>query len=150
MTSNVRDNFGNLLSQAGRNWRRALDLRLRPFGLTDATWLPLLQLSRAETPMRQKDLAEALFLDSSSVVRLLDALQTSGFIERREHPEDRRVKTIVLTEAAQGVLAQVNQVAAEVRKQVLSGLSDEELEVASRVMRSISASIDLPETEETA
>lgn len=148
MSSNVRDNFGNLLSQAGRNWRRALDLRLRPFGLTDATWLPLLQLSRAEKPMRQKDLAEALFLDSSSVVRLLDALQTAGFIERREHPEDRRVKTIVLTAAAQGVLDQVNQVAAEVRKQVLSGLSDEELEVASRVMRNISALVDLPETEE--
>ncbi len=148
MSSSVRDNFGNLLGQASRQWRRALDLRLRPFGLTDATWLPLLQLSRASAPMRQKDLAEALSLDSSSVVRLLDALQASGFIERREHPEDRRVKTIVLTEAAQAVLANVKDVAREVRQQVLSGLTDEELEVASRVMRNISASLDLPETED--
>jgi MarR family transcriptional regulator, transcriptional regulator for hemolysin len=148
MTSNVRDNFGNVLGQASRQWRRALDLRLRPFGLTDATWLPLLQLSRAEAPMRQKDLAEALFLDSSSVVRLLDALQASGFIERREHPEDRRVKTIILTDAAQAVLANVEQVAREVRHQVLSGLTDEELEVASKVMRNISAALDLPEQED--
>lgn len=144
MSSNVRDNFGNVLGQASRQWRRALDLRLRPFGLTDATWLPLLQLSRADAPMRQKDLAEALFLDSSSVVRLLDALQANGFIERREHPEDRRVKTIILTQAAQDVLTKVNQVASEVRYQVLSGLSDEELEVASRVMRNISAALDEP------
>ncbi len=144
MSSNVRDNFGNVLGQASRQWRRALDLRLRPFGLTDATWLPLLQLSRADAPMRQKDLAEALFLDSSSVVRLLDALQANGFIERREHPEDRRVKTIILTQAAQEVLTKVNQVASEVRYQVLSGLSDEELEVASRVMRNISAALDEP------
>ncbi|MGI2031605.1 MarR family winged helix-turn-helix transcriptional regulator [Rhizobium panacihumi] len=148
MTSNVRDNFGNVLGQASRQWRRALDLRLRPFGLTDATWLPLLQLSRASAPMRQKDLAEALFLDSSSVVRLLDALQASGFIERREHPEDRRVKTIILTDAAHEVLTKVNQVASEVRYQVLSGLSDEELEVASRVMRNISAALDEPQAED--
>jgi MarR family transcriptional regulator for hemolysin len=148
MSSNVRDNFGNVLGQAARQWRRALDLRLRPFGLTDATWLPLLQLSRASAPMRQKDLAEALFLDSSSVVRLLDALQANGFIERREHPEDRRVKTIILTEAAQEVLTKVNQVAKEVRYQVLLGLTDEELEVASRVMRNISAALDEPQPED--
>lgn len=148
MSSNVRDNFGNVLGQASRQWRRALDLRLRPFGLTDATWLPLLQLSRADAPMRQKDLAEALFLDSSSVVRLLDALQASGFIERREHPEDRRVKTIILTDAAHEVLTKVNQVASEVRYQVLSGLTDEELEVASRVMRNISAALDEPQPED--
>lgn len=148
MTSNVRDNFGNVLGQASRQWRRTLDLRLRPFGLTDATWLPLLQLSRAKEPMRQKDLAEALFLDSSSVVRLLDALQASGFIERREHPDDRRVKTVMLTDAAQEVLATVEKVTREVRNHVLSGLTDEELEVASRVMRNISESLDLPEQEE--
>ncbi|MGE7368098.1 MarR family winged helix-turn-helix transcriptional regulator [Neorhizobium sp. NPDC001467] len=146
--SNVRDNFGNLLAQAGRQWRRTLDLRLRPFGLTDATWLPLLQLSRADGPMRQKDLAEALFLDSSSVVRLLDALQASGFIERREHPEDRRVKTIVLTDAAQSVLANVEEVARQVREEVLSGVSDEELEVASRVMRNICSAGELPEPDQ--
>lgn len=148
MSSNVRDNFGNVLGQASRQWRRALDLRLRPYGLTDATWLPLLQLSRASAPMRQKDLAEALFLDSSSVVRLLDALQANGFIERREHPEDRRVKTILLTEAAQEVLKKVNQIASEVRQQVLSGLTDEELEVASRVMRNISTALDEPQPED--
>lgn len=148
MSANVRDNFGNVLGQASRQWRRALDLRLRPFGLTDATWLPLLQLSRAQAPMRQKDLAEALFLDSSSVVRLLDALQASGFIERREHAEDRRVKTIVLTAAARDVLTNVEQVARDVRHQVLSGLTDEELEVASRVMRNISAALDETQAED--
>jgi MarR family transcriptional regulator for hemolysin len=40
--------------------------------------------------MRQKDLAASLSLDSSSVVRLLDALQNSGLIERREEAADRR------------------------------------------------------------
>ena len=71
-----------------RQWRRAVDRRLQPFGLTEATWLPLIHLARAPAPVRQKDLAASLLLDGSSVVRLIDTLQESGFVERSEG-EDR-------------------------------------------------------------
>ena len=48
------------IALASRQWRRAVNLRLGAYGLTEATWLPLLHLSRAEEPMRQKELAAAL------------------------------------------------------------------------------------------
>src|SRR5215469_9761990 len=89
-----RDGFGSLIARAARQWRRAVDRRLQPFGLTEATWLPLIYLARAQAPMRQKDLAAALGLDGSSVVRLLDALEASGLIERHEVGADRRAKII--------------------------------------------------------
>src|SRR5471032_1583146 len=100
MTTNrqqLRDGLGSLIALLGRQWRRAVDRRLQPFGLTEATWLPLVHLARAPVPMRQKDLAASLVLDGSSVVRLLDALEAAGLIERREESGDRRAKTIVLT-----------------------------------------------------
>jgi MarR family transcriptional regulator for hemolysin len=106
---------------------------MRPFGLTEATWLPLLRLARAPAPMRQKDLASSLSLDGSSVVRLLDALQTSGLIERREDGGDRRAKTIVLTELGRSTVAKVESVAQQVRDDALTGLTDEELATASHV-----------------
>src|SRR5579862_2094807 len=93
----LRDGFGSLVARAARQWRRAVDRRLQPFGLTEATWLPLIYVARSSEPMRQKDLAAALALDGSSVVRLLDALETAGHIERREEGADRRAKTIGLT-----------------------------------------------------
>jgi MarR family transcriptional regulator, transcriptional regulator for hemolysin len=96
----LRDGFGTLVARAARQWRRAVDRNLQPFGLTEATWLPLIYIARAPVPMRQKDLAAALTLDGSSVVRLLDALETSGLIERREGDPDRRAKTIALTARA--------------------------------------------------
>ena len=65
-----RDAFGALLSRSYRQWRRAADLRLQPFDLTEATWLPLVYIARASTPPRQKDLAASMFVDNSSVVRL--------------------------------------------------------------------------------
>ena len=107
---------------------------MRPFSLTEATWLPLLRLARAAAPMRQKELAASLSLDGSSVVRLLDALQAAGLIERREDDGDRRAKAIVLTPLGRETVAKVESVAQQVREDALTGLTDEDLATASRVL----------------
>lgn len=135
--ADASEGFGRLVAQTARHWRRALDLRLRPFGLTEATWLPLLYLSRTVTPMRQKDLAAALSLDDSSVVRLLDALQTAGMVERRDDPTDRRVKTIHLTDPAFKTIEQVEAVSATVRAEILSGITEDHLAIAADVLQTI-------------
>jgi MarR family transcriptional regulator for hemolysin len=133
----LQDGFGALVSSAARQWRRAVDRRLRPFGLSEATWLPLIYLARAAGPMRQKDLAAALTLDGSSVVRLLDALEASGLIERGEENTDRRAKLISITAQGWSIIEQVEIVARDVRNATLGGLSDDDLRVATRVLDSI-------------
>ena len=130
----IRAGFGTQVSQTARLWRRAVDQRMRPFGLTEATWLPLLRLARVAAPMRQKDLAASLSLDGSSVVRLLDALQAAGLIERREDDGDRRAKAIMLTPLGRETVAKVESVAQQVREDALTGLSDDDLATASRVL----------------
>jgi MarR family transcriptional regulator for hemolysin len=130
----LRDGFASLIARAGRQWRRAVDRRLQPFGLTEATWLPLIHLARAPVPMRQKDLAASLVLDGSSVVRLLDALETAGLIERREGSGDRRAKTIALTPLGLSIIDQVEAASREVRNAVLVGLSSEDIEIATGVL----------------
>jgi|SRR5271154_3457920 MarR family transcriptional regulator, transcriptional regulator for hemolysin len=133
----VRAGFGAQVAQAARLWRRVVDHRMRPFGLTEATWLPLLHLARGPAPMRQKELAASLSLDSSSVVRLLDALETAGLIERREDDADRRAKAIVLTRLGRTTVAKVERIADQVRGDALIGLSDEELATASHVLEHV-------------
>jgi MarR family transcriptional regulator, transcriptional regulator for hemolysin len=133
-TSDPRTGFGALVSQTARRWRRAVNQKLQPFGLTEATWLPLIRLARAPKPMRQKELAASLSLDNSSVVRLLDGLETAGLIERRDDAEDRRAKAIVLTAAGRKTVDRVEKVAREIRDDALGGLSDREVETASRVL----------------
>ena len=120
---------------------------MRPFGLTEATWLPLLHLARAPTAMRQKELAASLSLDSSSVVRLLDALQAAGLIERREDDRDRRAKAIILTPLGRATVEKVERVARQVRGEAIAGLSDEELATASDVLDRVCATL-APMTDE--
>ena len=47
--------------------------------------------------LRMSELAETWGCDASYVTTLADGLQDRGLAERRPHPTDRRVKTIVLT-----------------------------------------------------
>ena len=133
--------FGALLSRAYRQWRRAADLRLQPFDLTEATWLPLIRIARAPSPPRQKDLAAALFVDNSSVVRLLDNLEAAGLVERREG-EDRRAKIVVLTPRGKAVADKVEAVARKVRTDALAGLSDKDIETTLRVLEHVCRVLD--------
>ena len=57
----------------------------------------------ADEPRAMRDLADHWGCDASYVTSLVDGLEQQGMAERRPHPTDRRVKTIVLT--AQGAKA---------------------------------------------
>ena len=52
-----------------------------------------------DASVRMGDLAEHLSCDASYVTSLAYALEERGLAERRPHPTDRRVKTLVLTAA---------------------------------------------------
>jgi MarR family transcriptional regulator for hemolysin len=133
--------FGALLSRSYRQWRRAADLRLQPYDLTEATWLPLIRIARAPTPPRQKDLAASLFVDNSSVVRLLDNLEAAGLVERKEG-EDRRAKIVVLTPRGRAIADKVETVARGVRNDALAGLSDKDIETTIRVLDHVCRALD--------
>ena len=139
--SSNRDSFGSLLSRAARQWRRAADLGLKPFDLTEATWLPLLRIARAPAPPRQKDLAASMSLDGSSVVRLLDNLESAGLIQRKEG-KDRRAKIITLTPRGKAIADKVETVARRIRSDALAGLSDRDLETTVRVLHHVIGVLD--------
>ena len=138
--TSVRSGFGALLALATRQWRRGVDHGLQPFGLTEATWLPLIRVARSPRPMRQRELAVSLSIDSSAVVRLLDVLEAEGLVERREE-EDRRAKVIVLTAAGRAVVDRIEASARRVQEDVLAGLPEADIEAAVRVLRHICSAV---------
>jgi MarR family transcriptional regulator, transcriptional regulator for hemolysin len=136
-SKDARARLAPLIAHVAREWRRAVDGRLQVYGLTEATWLPLLRIARSETPMRQNELAASLSLDGSSVVRLLDALETSGLVERCEDRVDRRAKSLVLTPHGRRTVDQVERVSQDIRDVVLGDISDEDLGRTFRLLETI-------------
>jgi MarR family transcriptional regulator for hemolysin len=133
----ARARFAPLVAHVSREWRRAVDGRLQVYGLTEATWLPLLRIARSEAPMRQNELAASLSLDGSSVVRLLDALESSGLVERSEDPADRRAKSLALTPRGRRTVDQVERVSQDIRNVVLGEVSDEDLTRSLRLLETV-------------
>ncbi|HET9122511.1 MAG TPA: MarR family transcriptional regulator [Acidiferrobacteraceae bacterium] len=116
-----------LLHETAHLWRQALDRRLRPLGLSQAKWRTLVHLARATEPLTQKELACRLGVEAATVVGLLDRLQADGWIERRPSTIDRRRNTVHLTPQTAPVLSEINRVAAEVRAELLAGVSETDL-----------------------
>ena len=133
----ARARFAPLVANVAREWRRAVDARLQVYGLTEATWLPLLRIARSEAPMRQNELAASLSLDGSSVVRLLDALENSGLVERCEDRADRRAKSLVLTPRGRRTVDQVERVSQDIRDLVLGEAPDEDLARSLRLLETV-------------
>lgn len=143
----VQKNFLFLMAQINRQWRRIIDRKLQPLGLTEAMWLPLLHLVRATEPMRQKDLAASLSLDSSSVVRLIDLLESGKLVERFEGA-DRRAKTVHLTALGISTARHVEELVSEGRDCVLTSVSERELADAFHVLERIADTLSSIERDE--
>ncbi|MGR3745040.1 MAG: MarR family winged helix-turn-helix transcriptional regulator [Pseudooceanicola nanhaiensis] len=56
----------------------------------------LLKIIEANPGIHQSRLAEAIFLDRSSVVPIVEALRREGWIERRATENDRRIRRLFL------------------------------------------------------
>ncbi len=106
--------------------------------LTDASRMPLLVLYVEEAPMRQKDLAEALYLDTSSLVRVLDQLRQKKLVDWSSDPADRRAKYIGLTPQGRRAAAQILEKSLQIEQAILAELTPEELEITRRTLHKIS------------
>ena len=132
-----RLHFPSLVGLAGRQWRRAIDMHLQKYALTEATWVPLVHLARATKPLRQRDLARALGLDSSSVVRLLRLLEDAGLVERSEDGADRRAKTLVVTDAGHALVHAVEGVSGRIERDLFADIAPADVAATRRVLETI-------------
>src|SRR5689334_9302505 len=97
----LHDDVGFLLTRASGLVVRATNAALADLGLRVRQYSVLVLADDAAEGISQRDLAEALGLDPSQVVALVDELAVAGLVERRPSPTDRRQRLVAAT--AQGV-----------------------------------------------
>ncbi|MEY9171606.1 DNA-binding MarR family transcriptional regulator [Bradyrhizobium elkanii] len=82
-------------------------------------------------------LADELGIEGPSLVRLIDLLQSEGFVERREDPTDRRAKTLHLTATGEAKVEEINRVLRRVRASLLKDIGSAELAVTFETLQLI-------------
>lgn len=120
------EDFARLLHMTAHNWRTALDRRLRPMGLSRATWMVLAFVRKLDGP-NQTELAEQLSLETPSIVRLIDRLEREHLVERRTGA-DRRVRTVHLTPKGEELSAEIWRVAGRLRAELMRDIPLDDVE----------------------
>ncbi|ACD20920.1 MarR family winged helix-turn-helix transcriptional regulator [Paraburkholderia phytofirmans] len=135
----LRRTVSSTLVVAARKWRRTSHGVLATFNVSEACATPLLTASRLGSAVRQVTLADHIGIEGPSLVRLLDQLCAAGLMRRDEDPEDRRAKTVVLTEEGRAVTAKMEEELVTLRAQALKGVSRSDLEATLRVLAAFTA-----------
>ena len=85
-------------------------------------YLGLLSLVAAHPGQPQNRLAEAVGLQKSSLVTILDRLEADGILERRPVPEDRRAKGVWLTPRGTRAVAALSRAALSHEEELTRGI----------------------------
>jgi DNA-binding MarR family transcriptional regulator len=110
-------------------------------GLTINDYEVLLHLARAdERRLRRVDLADRLLLTASGITRLLDGLESAGYVEKARCQSDARVTYAVLTDAGLAKLREASDAhVADIRSVFESRYSENELETLEDLLARLPA-----------
>ncbi|WP_105901704.1 transcriptional regulator SlyA [Vibrio gangliei] len=125
------------LGRLTRLWRMVADAELSPLGLTHPRWSALWKLRQLGDCISQKCLAEGLEIELASLMRTLNQLEEQNLITRQPCPNDKRARLVCLTPQGEKILRQMEKRIFNVRKKVLSGLSEQQLQEFEFVVEKI-------------
>ncbi len=136
LDANLR--FGFLIHDVSRLRRIVVDRALKPLGITRSQWWVLAFLSRRDG-MTQTALAADLDLTKVAIGGLIDRMETGLFVERRADERDGRARRVYLTRAGKQLVATIRENVDAVETDILTAVSESELDEAARVLIKIKA-----------
>ncbi|HUC09144.1 MAG TPA: MarR family transcriptional regulator [Stellaceae bacterium] len=138
--------FGFLVHDVSRLVKRRFERAARHTGLpiTRRQAAVLLYIARKEG-VSQAEVANWLDIEPIALVRMLDKLHEEGFVERRAHPTDRRVRTLWLMPAARTVVKRILEINLAIREEAFAGLNAGARETLIAALGSVKDNLTLQE-----
>jgi len=112
-----------VLTKAQQSVHQLFKAELVPFGVTPGQYA-VLKCLWDQNGQTAKQLAERLFLDSSSVTGILDRMEAKGLIEKHADPKDRRALQVLLTEKGRELEKPLSKVIEKANKKALRNLDE--------------------------
>ena len=121
----VSEFAGQLLFRLWRASHTRAAAALETVGLTTALFA-LLNVIGARDGAIQQELGAVLGVDPSTMVSLIDQLESGGLAKRRPCPSDRRAREVAITAEGRRRLERARRKVSESEDEVLRGLTSEE------------------------
>jgi MarR family transcriptional regulator, transcriptional regulator for hemolysin len=114
------------LTVIARQLRQKFDHAVEGDGLSRGKWSVVVAVAR-NPGVTQRTIATFLEITEVTAGQLIDRLCADGYLERREHPKDRRAYCVYLTQAAQPLLDRLGEVAKVHEDESFAGLDEADL-----------------------
>lgn len=118
------------------NRRFYRDFRANDIAITPEQWVVLLYLSFKDG-ITQNELAISTYKDKPSITRLLDNLEKRSLIARLADRKDRRNNLIYITKAGIAIHSKAREIALQIMKNALHGLTEEEVRIGESLLKKI-------------
>ena len=116
----VAEFAGQLFFRLWRASHTRVAERLESIGLTTALF-GVLNFLGARDGAIQLEIATAMGIDPSTMVSLVDELESAGLAKRRPHPKDRRAREVTITPKGRRVLERARRMASRSRTRSCKG-----------------------------
>jgi DNA-binding MarR family transcriptional regulator len=127
---------GFLLGYLGEKSRRSFIALLEPHGFHPRDF-GLMTVMAKRPGITQQELASLARVDPSSMVAVLDELEERGIAERRVDPQDRRRRSVYLTDKGAEQMRVLQREARKAAKSFLEPLDEEERATLNALLRKL-------------
>lgn len=132
---------GFLLSWNGHRIAALFAAALEPLGLRPPHF-GVMTLIEAHPGSTQQELVTGSLIDPSSMVAIIDELESAGLAERRPHASDRRKHSVHLTKRGRSTLARARKAAGATLAEVFEPLDAAERETLRTLLRKLAHAED--------
>jgi DNA-binding MarR family transcriptional regulator len=134
MPDSRRAEISNVVSRLCKTFHERLRLDLDPLGLFKGQ-PHVINLLWAQDGLSQGELGEAMRLQPATVTKMVQRMESAGFVERRPDERDHRVSRVYLTEKGRGVKPKLDARWEVVADDLFAGFSAEEVDQLEGLLR---------------
>ena len=122
----VEHTLGWLFHDIHRLLGKTFESHLPGLGVTRSQWRVLIALKR-EDGLTQTELADVTELEKAPLGKLLDKLESKGWVTRRDDPDDRRARRVYCTAKIDKHLTGIAEAARAMFAEALAGMRQDEV-----------------------
>ena len=141
----IHRSAGFLLARTARGMKRTMEARLSRHNIT-ATQYIVLSVLHEEDGVSLSKLGIQLHFDNPTITGIVDRMERDGLVERRRIADDRRVINVFMTGKGKELIEENLEIADEIDRQALNGLSPKErsdlMRVLDRIWKTINEKLD--------
>lgn len=123
---------------------RATDAKFAVHGVTADQFVLLATLARSDKALNQRELAQRMPSDPSTVRAMLVLLEKQGLVERKSHPTDARARMVALTTKGKLKFQRLWRFSESIRVRMMQAIQPQDAETLVRLLEQVADSLGGP------